>query len=80
MFETNLEDPMFKQLKQYQAVVKMLAEKNELQFIDLQVVVDKYLDKQSSYILSGDRVHPNQNGHFLIANALLKEMGFEFGK
>lgn len=79
MFETNLEDPMFKQLKKYQAVVKHLADKNQLPYVDLQAVVDDYLTKQSSYILSDDRVHPNANGHFLIANALLKEMGFRFG-
>src|SRR5699024_7778347 len=80
MFETNLEDPMFKQLKQYQTAVKTLAKKNELAYFDLQAVVDKYLSKQSIYILSGNRVHSNQNGHFLIANAILKEMGFQFEK
>lgn len=80
MFETNSTDPMLQKLQEYQAIVQELAQKNNLVYIDLQSVVTDYLMKKSSYILSNDRVHPNQNGHFLIANALLKEMGFEFGK
>lgn len=80
MFEKSSDDPMLQQLKQYQAVVKRLAEKNQLPYFDLQSVVDDYLTHQSSYLLSDDRVHPNKNGHFLIANAILKEMGFQFGK
>lgn len=79
MFETNPIDPMFNQLKEYQAVVRRLADKNGLRYFDLQAVVDDYLVNQSSYILSDDRVHPNKNGHFLIANAILKEMGFKLG-
>ncbi|MHC5268758.1 SGNH/GDSL hydrolase family protein [Enterococcus sp. LJL98] len=72
MFETNQKDPMFIQLKAYQEVVKQLAEKNKLIYLDIQEVIDDYLTIQSSYILSDDRVHPNQNGHFLVAHQWLK--------
>ena len=75
MFETNPQDPMFAKLKEYQAVVKQLAETNNLIYLDIQATVDEYLAIQSSYILSSDRVHPNQNGHFLVAHQWLKAVG-----
>ena len=30
------------------------------------------MEKESAYLLSNDRVHPNQIGHYIIANELLK--------
>lgn len=77
MFETNLADPMFVKLKAYQEVVKQLAEKNGLVSIDIQAAVDRYLQGQSGYILSNDRVHPNRKGHYLVANQWLEVMGFK---
>ena len=78
MFETNQADPMFAKLADYQAVVKQLAQANDLLYVDFQAVVDQYLKVQSSYILSNDRVHPNQNGHFLLAHTWLNTLGFDW--
>ncbi len=78
MFETNPSDPMFAKLADYQAVVKQLAQENQLLYVDFQAAVDQYLKVQSSYILSNDRVHPNQNGHFLLAHTWLNALGFDW--
>lgn len=77
MFENSQEDPMLQKLKKYQAIVKKLAEQNQLVYIDIQQAIDDYLAIQSSYILSSDRVHPNRNGHFLVANQWLEAVGFK---
>lgn len=78
MFENNLSDPMFAKLAEYQAVVKQLARENNLLYVDIQAAVNQYLKVQSSYILSNDRVHPNQNGHFLLAHTWLKALQFDW--
>ena len=77
MYENSQEDPMLQKLKKYQAIVKKLAEQNQLVYIDIQQAIDDYLAIQSSYILSSDRVHPNRNGHFLVANQWLEAVGFK---
>lgn len=78
MFENNGLDPMFAKLADYQAVVKQLAQENDLLYVDVQAAVDQYLKVQSSYILSSDRVHPNRNGHFLLAHTWLNTLGFDW--
>lgn len=76
MFENNMDDPMRKKLSHYQEITKELAKKNDLPSINIQKVINRFLEKKSSYVLSSDRVHPNLAGHMLIANSLLENLNF----
>lgn len=76
MFETNPKDSMFAMLKTFQNSIQQLAKTNHLLYIDLQKEVQTFLDSQSSYILTSDRVHPNANGHFLFARTILNELDY----
>lgn len=54
------------------AVLKELAGKYGLEYIDVQAVFDKFLKTASSeYLYSGDRVHPNALGKQVIADTIL---------
>mgnify|MGYP006081575117 CR=1 FL=1 len=70
--ETNLSDPMRKQMDMYGAVVKKLSKKHNTVFVDTQAAFDAYLDFQPTQTLCGDRVHPNEVGHMILANVFLK--------
>ena len=72
MVEANLNDKMRMMSDEYRQVTKRLAEEYQLHYGDVQVEVDKFLEHQSSYVLSSDRVHVSLAGHFIIANTWLK--------
>lgn len=76
MIESNINDLMRKQLTEYNAVSKELAEKYQLTYIDIQTLIDQFLIYQSSYILSVDRVHPSLPGHMIIAEKWLSVVRF----
>lgn len=72
--ESNKADPMRAMCDAYAEVVRRLAAEYGAALCDVQAVMDNFLDKSTNYMLSSDRVHPNQTGHFLIAESLLKTL------
>ncbi|RDU23805.1 SGNH/GDSL hydrolase family protein [Anaerosacchariphilus polymeriproducens] len=80
MIESNKNDKMAAMVHQYADITKELADKYSLPFIDVQSYFDKFLLHLNSFILSSDRVHPNLQGHMLIAKAFLDTIGFEWNK
>jgi lysophospholipase L1-like esterase len=76
--ETNKEDPMRAMMDRYGAAAKSVAERNGLRFVDVQAAFDAWLLYNPTQLLCGDRVHPNQLGHNIIASAFLNALGFEW--
>ena len=70
--EPNKNDPLRKMCDEYGDVIKKLTEEYGTYYCDVQSAFDKFMEKESAYLLSNDRVHPNQTGHYIIANELLK--------
>jgi len=73
--EANPSDPMRAMMDDYSAVVKRLAEEYGAIFVDIQAAFNVYLEKAPTQSLCGDRVHPNQTGHLIIAKAFYKAIG-----
>ena len=65
------EDPMRAKCDKLNDVLRELAKKYSLHYIDVQSVFDKYISTVSSYIVSGDRVHPKAIGKQVIAQTIL---------
>lgn len=73
----NREDPFRQKLTHYQAIVDQLGEEFEATVIHLQRAFDwAMLSRPASY-WSGDRVHPTDEGHMLIALTILRACGFQ---
>lgn len=72
MIEANPHDPMREKLASYQQAIQEIAQEYQVPCLDLQPVFDQFLTQQSSYALASDRVHPNLQGHVLIAKAWLE--------
>lgn len=78
MIEPNREDPMRKMVDVYAAIAKETAERHGLIYIDAQAGFDDFVTKLPGYTLSSDRVHPNVQGHMIVAKAFLDAIGFEW--
>lgn len=74
--DRNFEDPMRKMVDEINAQYKVLAEKYNIGYIDIQSVFDEYLKTGSSYILSSDRVHPKSVGISIIARTIYNHPDF----
>lgn len=74
--EANRDDPMRAKMDTYSEVVQKLAREFDAVFVDVQGAFDQYLAHRPTQSLCGDRVHPNQTGHLIIAKAFLTVMGF----
>lgn len=72
--EANREDPMRKQMEDYAEVVRTLSQQYQLPLVDLQYAYDEMMKHYPTQLLSKDRVHPNNLGHYVIAQAFLKEI------
>ena len=70
--EPNRQDRMRAMMDRYGAVVGKLAGKYGTRLVDTQSPFDKVLEKEYPMFFCGDRVHPNDKGHYLIAEAFLK--------
>lgn len=70
--------PMRNMTERYAQICKKVAEENGLIYIDVQKEFDKFTNHLSSYILSADHVHPNVQGHTIIAKAFLDSINFKF--
>jgi lysophospholipase L1-like esterase len=71
LIEANPTDPMRQMMSQYGLIVQQLAKDFAAYFVDTQAAFDAYLKHQPATSLSDDRVHPNQIGHLILANAFL---------
>lgn len=80
MFELNQNDPMRAKLQEYQDIAFDLAKKNNLQYIDIQSTIDKYLSEQSSYTVTKDRVHPKFTGAMVVARKVLDDLDVEWNR
>ncbi|GEK06574.1 SGNH/GDSL hydrolase family protein [Schleiferilactobacillus harbinensis] len=78
MIEPNRQDPMRHMVDAYRRIAERLARENHLIYVDVQAAVDHFLTQQSSYILTSDRVHPNVQGHMLVARTWLQTLGFDW--
>lgn len=78
--EDNKTDAMRAKMDLYGAVVRKLAQKHNAIFVDTQAAFDAWLAQSGlhSAALAWDRVHPNQNGHMILARAFLKAIGYEW--
>lgn len=76
--EPNREDPMRKMMDQYGDTVRALAAKYDAVLVDTQAAFDEALKSVHPMALAEDRVHPNLAGHFVLARAFLKAIGYEW--
>jgi lysophospholipase L1-like esterase len=76
--EPNLHDPVRMRMDAYGAVVKRLAGKYNLIFVDLQAAWDELFTHMHSSNIAWDRVHPNQIGHMFIARTFLQAAGYSW--
>jgi lysophospholipase L1-like esterase len=74
--EANKSDPMRVRMDQYSQVVKKLAAKYGIVFVDSQAAFDKVLCHLHPMTLAWDRIHPNTIGHMVIAQAFLDAIEF----
>ncbi len=75
--EPNKSDPMRIRMDEYGAIVKELAEKYHLVFVDLQSAWDELFQYMHPMNIAWDRIHPNQVGCMYIAKKFLSAVGFE---
>ena len=75
--EPNRQDPMRARMDEYGAVVRKLADKYHLTFVDLQAGWDRLFQHMHSTNIAWDRVHPNQTGCMYIAKQFLQGIGAE---
>ena len=72
--EGNRTDAMRQMTERYAAVMKRVADRRGLRFVDMQAAFDKFLQHRSGISISWDRVHPGDTGSMIIARRLLEEM------
>ena len=77
MIETK-DYPMRKMVERYAAITKELAQKYDIPYIDMQERMDQFMEHLPAYMISSDHIHPNTQGHMILAKAFLDEIGFEW--
>ena len=75
--EPNKLDPMRARMDEYGAVVRRLAQKHGLVFVDLQAAWDELFRHMHPCNIAWDRIHPNQIGHMYIARQFLATVNFD---
>lgn len=78
MIEPNRQDPMRAMVDIYAGIARETATRHGLQYIDVQQKIDGFLKELSGYIISSDRVHPNVQGHMILAKTFLDSIGFSW--
>ena len=73
--EPHKADPMRARMDEYGAVVRRLAQKHGLVFVDLQAAWDELFRHMHPCNIAWDRIHPNQTGCMYIAKQFLKAVG-----
>lgn len=78
MIEPGRQDPMRRMVDEYAKIARETADRHGLLYIDVQKKIDAFLEELSPYIICGDRVHPNVQGHMIVAKAFLDRIGFSW--
>ena len=73
--EPNRLDPMRARMDEYGAIVRRLAERYGLCFVDLQAAWDALFTHMHPCNIAWDRIHPNQTGCMYIAKQFLRAVG-----
>ena len=73
--EPNRLDPMRARMDEYGGIVRRLAERYVLPFVDLQAAWDALFAYMHPCNIAWDRIHPNQTGCMYIAKQLLRAVG-----
>lgn len=73
--EPNRTDPMRSRMDQYGQIVRELAQRHGLVFVDLQAGWDQLFQHMHPCNIAWDRIHPNQIGHMHIARQFLRAVG-----
>lgn len=73
--EPNRADPMRSRMDQYGQIVRELAQRHDLVFVDLQAGWDQLFQHMHPCNIAWDRIHPNQIGHMHIARQFLRAVG-----
>jgi lysophospholipase L1-like esterase len=76
--EPNRKDPMRATMDRYGAVLRKLARKHDVIFVDTQAALDRALKHYYPATLARDRVHVDRVGHMVLARAFLDAVGFEW--
>jgi lysophospholipase L1-like esterase len=74
--EPNRGDAMRAKMDEYGAAVKEIAKSAGAFLVDTQAAFDRILTYYHPNMFSWDRVHPNNLGHMVLAQAFLKEIEF----
>ncbi len=78
LIEPDVTDPMRAMMDRYGQIVKSIAQRQNALFVDTQAAYNAVLQHSKPEGLSGDRVHPNQVGHMVLASALLTALELEW--
>ena len=75
--EPNPRDAMRARMDEYGRLVKKIADKHDVVFVDTQAAFGKVLKYIYPATLGWDRVHPTAVGHMVLARAFLAGVGFK---
>lgn len=70
--DSNMNDKMRIMVDEFNKQTESLATKYNVQYIDIQKIMDDFLLYNSSYVISNDQVHLNYIGNHLLAEQYLK--------
>lgn len=76
--EPNPADAMRERMDEYGELVRQVATKHKVRFVDTQAAFNRLLVHSHSAAIAWDRVHPNHVGHQALARAFLESVGFEY--
>ena len=76
--EPNPADAMRERMDEYGELVRQVATKHKVRFVDTQAAFNRLLEHTHSTAIAWDRVHPNHVGHQALARAFLESVGFEY--
>jgi lysophospholipase L1-like esterase len=64
-------DPLRRRMDEYGAIARKLAARHAALFVDVQAAFDAALVRLDFTAIAGDRVHPTEEGHRILAHAFL---------
>jgi lysophospholipase L1-like esterase len=73
--EPNRADPMRLRMDEYGAIVRRVAARHGVHFLDTQAAFDAILAHVHPMSLAWDRIHPQPAGHMILARAFLSALG-----
>ncbi len=79
-WELNTADAMSARVREYGAICREVAARNDVLFCDAQAYADRVLRHCHSCYIAWDRVHPNIPGANVLAHALLDTLEFDFNR